>query len=468
VAELRKGYAYVGISFVIKEVPKVSHMIALVRKHAPDAKVVVGGFGAMVPGVDNIGADYVCKGEGVQFFREILGKAPQNPPAHPFVTLDLGVRAFDRWEPAYQRPRVALLVGGFGCQNACEFCCTSAFYRKGHIDFLDGDQLYQQMKAVKRDYPEIEYFLIYEEDLPLHRKKFERLGELIRQDHDDLLIFGCFGSVRTLSKYTAEDLVEMGVGHVWIGVESCRSYFAKSNGRDARELFRDLHRVGITTTGSMIFGLDTQTPENIEEDVDFFISLEPTTNQLANIMAATGTEVYERLDAQGRIVKPFNPKDADLFGETVIHPHFGRGETTREVFRAYDRIYQALGPCVLRAMQVYFQGYLSLKDSDRHNLRRRAQFYSKKVKDLLPFFLQTDEFLPNDQVCGKVSGLRESIIQSLGEPTPEAWVRGRRIREVLTHEAQRLEGLPGSFGEPELRETYYNWDRSIESDVAAG
>lgn len=467
IAEVRKGYAYVGITFVIKEVLKVPYMIALVRKHAPETKVVIGGFGTMVPGVNHIGADYICKGEGVRFFREILGKDPHKPPVHPFATLDLGMRAFDRSVP-YQRSQVALLVGGFGCPNACEFCCTSAFYGKGHIDFLNGDQLYGKMKAIKRAHPEIEYFLIYEEDFPLHRRKFERLGELIREDRDDLLIFGCFASVRTLSRYTAEELVEMGVGHVWIGVESCRSHFAKSRGRDVREIFKELHRVGITTTGSMIFGLDTQTPENIGEDVEFFISLEPTTNQLANIMAATGTDLYRRLEAQGRIIKPLNPKDADLFGETVLHPRFKRGETTREVFKAYDQIYHALGPCLLRVMRVYFEGYRNLKDAERFTLRRRAQFYSTKVSTLLPFFLLTDEFLPNDRIRGRASELRESIFRALGEPSSEVWEQGRRIYDLFAQEVSREKAPEEGFGEPGLRETYYNWNGAFRSSAAAG
>lgn len=466
IAEVQKGYAYVGITFVIKEVLKVPYMIALVRKHAPETKVVVGGFGTMVPGVDHIGADYICTGEGVRFFREILGEDLHKPFVHSFVTLDLGVRAFDRSVP-YERTQVALLVGGFGCPNACEFCCTSAFYGKGHMDFFDGDQLYRTMKAIKRDHSQIEYFLIYEEDFPLHREKFERLGELIREDRDDLLIFGCFASVRTLSRYTAEELVEMGVGHVWIGVESCRSYFAKSRGRDVREIFKELHRVGITTTGSMIFGLDTQTPENIGEDVAFFISLEPTTNQLANVMAATGTDLYVRLDAEGRIIKPLNPRDADLFGETVIHPRFKRGETTQEVFKAYDRIYDTLGPCLLRVMRVYFEGYRNLKDAGSFTLRRRASFYSRKVRALLPFFLLTEAFLPNDRIRRRASELKEDVFQALGEPSSEEWERGRRIYDLFAQEFYREKDPEEGFGEPKLRETYYHWDSVFRLGAAA-
>ncbi len=464
VAEIRKGYAFVGITFVIKEVTKVPYMIALVRKHSPQTKVVVGGFGTMVPGVDNIGADYICKGEGVRFFRELLARDLREVPTLPFVTLDLGVRALDKVMP-YRRVRVALLVGGFGCQNGCEFCCTSAFYRKEHLDLLDGDQLYGRMKSIQREHPDTEYFLIYEEDFPLQRRKFQRLGELIRGDRENPPIFGCFASVMSLSEYGAEELVEMGVGHIWSGVESCRSYFEKSRGRNTGDIFRDLRRVGITTTGSMIFGLDTQAPGNIHEDVDSFIALEPTTNQLANIMAATGTDLFARLDQEGRIVKPLNPKDADLFGETVVHPLFQRGETTREVFQAYDRIYQELGPVLLRVMATYFEGHKNLLQAASPNLRRRAQFYAGKVRALLPFFLLTDRFLPNDLIRGKAARLRQDIAKALGSPSDEAWERARKIENAFAREASR-EKIPGeNYGEPPLVETHYNWEGSFPPEV---
>jgi len=52
VAELKKGWNYVGISFVIKGSGKAAKLISLARKHTPQAKVVLGGFGTALHNVE--------------------------------------------------------------------------------------------------------------------------------------------------------------------------------------------------------------------------------------------------------------------------------------------------------------------------------------------------------------------------------------------------------------------------------
>src|SRR5512137_1149994 len=43
--ELRKGYDYVGISFVIATFGKLQKMCRMVREVSPDSKIILGGYG---------------------------------------------------------------------------------------------------------------------------------------------------------------------------------------------------------------------------------------------------------------------------------------------------------------------------------------------------------------------------------------------------------------------------------------
>jgi hypothetical protein len=71
IRELRKDYDYVGISFVICTFPKAIEMCRWVREQAPRAKLVLGGYGTVLNECDKY-ADYVCREEGVNFFKRLL------------------------------------------------------------------------------------------------------------------------------------------------------------------------------------------------------------------------------------------------------------------------------------------------------------------------------------------------------------------------------------------------------------
>src|SRR5210317_329553 len=47
--ELEKGYDYVGISFVIATFEKLKKMYAAIKEVSPDAKIILGGYGTMLP-----------------------------------------------------------------------------------------------------------------------------------------------------------------------------------------------------------------------------------------------------------------------------------------------------------------------------------------------------------------------------------------------------------------------------------
>ena len=47
IKELKKGYDYVGISFLMAIFHKVKDMVALIREHSPKTKIILGGYGTI-------------------------------------------------------------------------------------------------------------------------------------------------------------------------------------------------------------------------------------------------------------------------------------------------------------------------------------------------------------------------------------------------------------------------------------
>src|SRR6266542_5052692 len=83
IAELKKGYDYVGISFIMAVIHKMKESVALIRKYAPNSKIVLGGYGTVLKDeVLKPYADYICREEGVAFMRRLLGESELPMPYH--------------------------------------------------------------------------------------------------------------------------------------------------------------------------------------------------------------------------------------------------------------------------------------------------------------------------------------------------------------------------------------------------
>ena len=94
ISELRNhSYDIIGISSIIPNIGKVRKMCELIREYQPRATIVVGGHIANKENVgDIIDADYICKGEGVRWFRRFLGQHDSDSIRHPVVQSGFNTR----------------------------------------------------------------------------------------------------------------------------------------------------------------------------------------------------------------------------------------------------------------------------------------------------------------------------------------------------------------------------------------
>ncbi|HEX9944972.1 MAG TPA: hypothetical protein VGG03_23430 [Thermoanaerobaculia bacterium] len=452
IAELKKGPDFVGLSFLIKGLGKLFPMIAAARKYAPNAKIVVGGFGTMLHNLGAVGADYLCKGEGISFFRNLIGQDPADPVRQPLVTGDVTLKCF-RSYPFLPRARYAELTHGFGCPHKCEFCTTSAYFGFLHIPFAVGRSMYDAMVDI-HDRLGISYFYLYEEDMCLYKKSLQEWGGLIRDDAERTLSWTCFSTIKSLTSWDLEELVSMGFSHVWIGVESINSPFSKSVGRDNLSLFRDLQSFGVTTTGSLIFGLDHHAPENLKDEVDHLVELYPATAQMGTLMPADGTALRARLEAEGRVRKG-NYWDSDLYSELIIHPAFQPGQLSEAVFWGYDEFYRRTGPAIHRLARTWLQGARRMKHSPNAALRRRAAVLAERARTVRPILLETGAYLPTDEIREAVRETLSWMKEEFGPPTAAEEAQARLVERIFALETAKREVFPPEPIEPDLR--YRRW-----------
>jgi len=122
IKELKKGYDYVGISFIMALIHKMKDVVALIRKYSPKSQIVLGGYGTILKDeVLKPYADQICRGEGVAFFRALLNEPEiPMPYKHPLIVSWLKIFGM-------RVSGTGKIFGGLGCPNGCDFCCTSHF-----------------------------------------------------------------------------------------------------------------------------------------------------------------------------------------------------------------------------------------------------------------------------------------------------------------------------------------------------
>jgi haloalkane dehalogenase len=417
IRELKKGYDYVGITFLIAVFHKVQEMAALVREHAPQTKIVLGGYGTILSDEELAPySDFICREEGVTFFRRLLGEpAIPMPYKQPLITSNLKIFSL----PVSSTGKI---FGGLGCPNGCDFCCTSHFFKRKHIRLLPtGQDIYNVAERYHAMNPNL-VFLIIDEDFLLNKKRAMEFRDCVLKSGKTLSIF-VFSSIKAISQYTVEEIMEMGIDGFWIGYEGTRSGYAKQQGRPVGDILTEFREHGITVLTSMILGFDYQTPEIIAEELDGLLKLKPALSQFLIYGPSPGTPFNERVRRDNLLHEEYvkHPETlyrrADGFTTTMKHPTLSAGQIEELQRHCFDEDFQRNGPSIIRFLEGRLLGHQKLKNSTNPALRGKAAHFAKELRNAYPVFLAARLFGPNATVRQWIGDLEKRVHAELGRPS---------------------------------------------------
>ncbi len=243
-------YDIVGVSSIIVNVGKAREMCRMIRELSPDSTIVVGGHVAAIPGIERIlDADHIVKGDGIEWMRRYLGEDAGAPIRHPALSSGFDLRVMGVKIPD-KADASATIIASVGCPMGCNFCATSAFFGgKGKMLNLysTGEELFRLMEEAEAS-RNVKSFFIMDENFLLQRQRAMDLLARMKAAGKSWA-FNIFSSANAIRKYTYEELVELGVSSIWLGLESAQSGYAKLDGADTLRLTRELREHGIVLSG---------------------------------------------------------------------------------------------------------------------------------------------------------------------------------------------------------------------------
>ncbi|MEE4359148.1 MAG: cobalamin-dependent protein [Desulfococcaceae bacterium] len=377
ISELRENkYDIVGISSIIPNVGKVEEMCRLVRKHQPRALIVLGGHIANLPELETrVDADYIVKGEGIRWFRSFLGQDVNAPVRHPEACSGYGCRILGHTLADKPGDTAAILIPSAGCPMGCNFCSTSALFGgKGKfINFYEsGDELFDIMCGLEKKL-KVRSFFVLDENFLYHRRRALRLLDLMKEKGKSWALY-VFSSAKVLQSYTMEQLTEMGIAWVWMGVEGRKSKYRKLSGVDTKALVTELQSHGIRVLGSSIIGMEEHSRENMEEVINHAVAHDTVFHQFMLYTPNPGTPLYEQHKKEENLFPESAFPLADTHGQyrfNYQHKNIPAGMEEEFLSEAFRRDFSVNGPSLFRLIRVLLKGWQRYKHHPDARVRER-------------------------------------------------------------------------------------------------
>ncbi len=439
--EVEKGYDIIGISALPVHLDHVMRMCEYIRENSPKTTIMLGSYAAQAfkskydEETQKKYVDHVVKGEGVKFLREYLGE-DTNRPIQQKLMPKCGASPwfFDK----YPNGNIAFLVSGLGCPGRCDFCSTTEMFGYERLEVLSPEELIKHIHLYYKNFPQICQVFVIEEDHFRHpeyliktKEYWEKNPEVIEQI--DWFAFGSVDHIwKFAEKYGWDTLGELGIGAIFIGVESKfagEHGYSKVEKADAREVFAKLHSLGIRTIGAWICGWDFHNHTNMYEDLNYFVGCYPTFQQITRLSPFPGTQLYEKMKKCGRL-KNVEWEDVHFWSgsqdNVALEPH----ETLNLTEYGYNLLYKTWGASILRKLDVTLQGYENAINSDNILMQEHKSIFFKNQASILWTLLSAQErFAPNGVVRRRVLKIDEKYRKLIGEPTKVQQILANRLEK---------------------------------------
>ena len=391
--EVNQGeYEIIAIGFTILLTKKVLEMAEWIKLNHPKIEIVLGGYGTAVfkESFETSNrlkklADHICFEEGIRFMDNIIFRkwGIQN---NKKLQQDLLPAINSFYHTRIELFKQIVIVGGLGCTYGCSFCATSSQFNCHYIPLFTGEKLFDCILEQTKKHPGIKSAIIYEEDFLSNRPQVMEFMDHFSNSklREQTFFLTVFASVKSIMNFTIDELIQCGIGSIFIGVESLREEVLQKEGLAKRkgeveQLFKQLHAHGINTLGSLVIGWDSQSEEFAKADAEHFVAMNPTFYQIVPLHLVPGTKLWEKIKQEGRIIKDYKVEMDGIASFNFEAKSFSHVEALKLMFLTYSKLVKEGGPWPFRMFENLLSGYLNLKNNAEAEMNCRSQKYKKML-----------------------------------------------------------------------------------------
>lgn len=293
------------LDWVLKGEYELNALAALLRVHA-DPSADLAGLKGLVYRSEG-GVMEGPKGEPI---RDL--DALPFPARHMFPTRQAPTM-WPYWDGFCQRRPAVQMHSSRGCPFKCTFCLwVSVIYEQGPYRVFSGKRIVDEMEHVMRAYGAREIY--FDDDIFTVREDhvLDVCGEIQRRGLQ--VAWSVMGDAMAVTDRAIDAMADAGCIGMKFGVESANKDVLKKLRKPVkvervRKVAERCAARGIKTHATITFGLEGDTPETMQETLDFACSLPIDSVQFSVTTPFPGTEHYARASAQGKIIGDFSAFD---------------------------------------------------------------------------------------------------------------------------------------------------------------
>jgi radical SAM superfamily enzyme YgiQ (UPF0313 family) len=240
------------------------------------------------------------------------------------------------------------IESGRGCPYGCDFCTVTGFFGDS-IRFRTNESIVDEMLRLKararRDNGHVAVFFV-DDNFAINVKRTKSLLKAIIEA-DAALPWVAQISINLLRDPELLDLIAASGGHwIFCGLESIdpanlagvNKSFNKPS--EYATVLNNMADRGIYAITSFIFGMDGDTTGIADRTLQTIQSWPPGLPVFSLLTPYPGTPLYDRLQSNGRLLKPEHWLDTRAFKMAFAPQHMSADQAEAEMGRAWARSYE--------------------------------------------------------------------------------------------------------------------------------
>ena len=320
----------VGITAMTANVNRAYELARIYRERGIPA--VIGGIHAsMMPleAMDHVHT--VVTGEAESVWQEVIAdvESRQLKRRYDGKLLPMAGAPLPRRDLFHSSYTYANIQTTRGCPMKCDFCSVHTF-NGSHYRERPVEEVLDELETIAND----KVYFVDDNIIGYSKRSRERARELfrgmirrgIRKD------WYCQASLNVADDEEVLQLMaDSGCRMILIGIESEKVHQLEEANKvlnlrmgieSYNEVFDRIHKYGISVLGALIYGLDSDTRQDLFDRTRFAIESRMDAMQATIVTPLPGTELFKRLEREGRLVFTNFPEDWEHyhFMEVVHRP----------------------------------------------------------------------------------------------------------------------------------------------------